>query len=206
MNVLVQMKKPVRRASLGDVGLREATTGAVVLPRVWAVGVVLPVPEEKQKQILRCAQDDKGTGGRDDKAERGQDDKAVGSRAVEVAFYRKYTEAMLRRYVKLSMEAGRVPSLLGREMFRGQVTHYRVHSFEDVVIFCHDVEKCVRVLTQREQDVLRRVAMQEYTQAEAAAVLGVSLRTVVVWYGRALDTLTKLFLEHRLLEPLKGCQ
>jgi len=32
------------------------------------------------------------------------------------------------------MEAGRAPSLLGREMFRGKVTSYRVHSFEDVVI------------------------------------------------------------------------
>jgi hypothetical protein len=54
--------------------------------------------------------------------------------APELAFYRKYTEGMLRRYVRLSMEAGRAPSLLGREMFRGKVTSYRVHSFEDVVI------------------------------------------------------------------------
>src|SRR6185437_8793839 len=37
-----------------------------------------------------------------------------------VAFYRKYTEAMLRRYVRMSMGAGRVPSLLGRELFRGK--------------------------------------------------------------------------------------
>jgi hypothetical protein len=34
--------------------------------------------------------------------------------APELAFYRKYTEGMLRRYVRLSMEAGRAPSLLGR--------------------------------------------------------------------------------------------
>jgi hypothetical protein len=34
--------------------------------------------------------------------------------APEVAFYRKYTEALLRRCVRLSMEAGRAPSLLGR--------------------------------------------------------------------------------------------
>lgn len=52
----------------------------------------------------------------------------------QVAFYRKYTEAMLRRYVRMSMEAGKVPSLLGREMFRAKVTSYRVESFEDVVI------------------------------------------------------------------------
>jgi hypothetical protein len=51
-----------------------------------------------------------------------------------LAFYRKYTEALLRRYVRMSLEAGRVPSLLGQEMFRAKVTHYRIASFEDVVI------------------------------------------------------------------------
>ena len=52
----------------------------------------------------------------------------------QMAFYRKYTEAMLRRYMRMSMEAGKVPSLLGQEMFHGHVTSYRVESFEDVVI------------------------------------------------------------------------
>ena len=51
--------------------------------------------------------------------------------AVELAFYRKYTEAMLRRYLRISIQSGRVPSLLGRELFQGNVTSYRVHSFED---------------------------------------------------------------------------
>jgi hypothetical protein len=53
---------------------------------------------------------------------------------AELAFYRKYTEAMLLRYFSMSMEAGRVPSLLGKEMFQGRVTNYVVHSFEDVVM------------------------------------------------------------------------
>ncbi len=44
----------------------------------------------------------------------------------QLALYRKYTEAMLRRYMRFSMEAGRVPSLIGQEMFRGKVTSYRV--------------------------------------------------------------------------------
>lgn len=51
----------------------------------------------------------------------------------QMAFYRKYTEAILRRYVRMSLEAGKVPSLLGREMFRAKITNYRVESFEDVV-------------------------------------------------------------------------
>ncbi len=69
--------------------------------------------------------------------------------APELAFYRKYTEGLLRRYVKMSMEAGRAPSLLGREMFRARVTNYQVHGFDDVVIFVHDVERCLAMLDQR---------------------------------------------------------
>ena len=67
------------------------------------------------------------------------------------AFYRSYTETILRRYSKMSMEAGRVSSLLGRELFRGDVTSYKVHSFDDVVIFVHDVEKCLAKLDNGQQ-------------------------------------------------------
>ncbi|HEY0306820.1 MAG TPA: sigma factor-like helix-turn-helix DNA-binding protein [Acidobacteriaceae bacterium] len=119
----------------------------------------------------------------------------------ELAFYRKYTEGMLRRYVRLSMEAGRVPSLLGKEMFRGKVTSYRVHSFEDVVIFVYDVEKCLNRLDTRSQELIARIGLQEYTQAETAGLLGVSLRTIVRQYADALDKLTAIFLETKLLEP-----
>lgn len=124
----------------------------------------------------------------------------------ELAFYRKYTEGMLRRYLRLSMEKGRVPSLLGREMFRGRVTTYKIRSFEDVVIFVHDVEMCLKRLTETEQNLLERIAIQEYTQGEAAGLLGMSLRTVVRKYAAAVDELTGHFLETGLLEPLMACQ
>ena len=124
----------------------------------------------------------------------------------ELAFYRKYTEGMLRRYLRLSMEKGRVPSLLGQEMFRGRVTSYKIRSFEDVVIFVHDVEMCLKRLTETEQKLLERIAIQEYTQGEAAGLLGMSLRTVVRKYAAAVDELTGHFLETGLLEPLMACQ
>lgn len=124
----------------------------------------------------------------------------------ELAFYRKYTEGMLRRYMRLSMEAGRAPSLLGREMFRGKVTNYRVQGFDDVVIFVTDVERCLAKLDMEQQHLIKRIALQEYTQGETAGMMGMSLRTVVRRYGNALDLLTKIFLERKLLEPLKACQ
>ena len=126
--------------------------------------------------------------------------------APELAFYRKYTEGMLRRYQRLSMETGRVPSLLGQEMFRGHVTNYRVHGFDDVVIFVHDVEKCLRKLTETQRMLIERIALQEYTQGEAAGMSGMSLRTLVRRYAEAVDLLTSVFLEAGLLEPLTACQ
>lgn len=124
----------------------------------------------------------------------------------DLRFYRKYTEGMLRRYVRFSMEKGRVPSMMGREMFRGRVTSYKIRSFEDIVIFTHDVEKCLRRLTLQEQRLLERIALQEHTQGEAAELLGLSLRTVVRQYPAAVDVLTRHFLELGLMEPLLECQ
>ena len=75
-------------------------------------------------------------------------------------FYRKDTEGMLRRYGKLSMESGRVPSMLGQEMFRGKVTSYKVQSFDDVVIFVHDVEQCLKGMTLVQHHIIERITLQ----------------------------------------------
>jgi len=125
--------------------------------------------------------------------------------APEVAFYRKYTEGLLRRYVRLSLEVGRAPSLLGREMFRGNVTNYSsVTGFDDVVIFVHDVERCVAVLEERHRDLIRRIALQEFTLEETAALLDLPVLRVLRRYWKALDALTEIFLERKLLEPSKA--
>ncbi len=124
----------------------------------------------------------------------------------QVAFYRKYTEAMLQRYARMSMEAGKVPSLLGQEMFRGKVTNYKVDSFEDVVIYLHDVDRCLQKLGRQQRDLISRICLQQYTLSETADMLGLKPRTVIRRYGQAVDTLTGIFLEVKLLEPLKCCQ
>jgi hypothetical protein len=186
---LVLLRKPVRRVDDLRV-IREASTGRVVavLPQVWAVAEEVTAPSHEEDAVVN---------GPPDLEEEPK---------PELAFYRKYTEGMLRRYLRLSMEAGRVPSLLGRELFRGNVTSYRVKSFEDVVIFCYDVEKRLGRLRWLDQQLVKRVALQEYTQGEAAGMLGLSLRSCAQQYGRAIDRLTKMFLAARMLEPLKTCQ
>lgn len=48
----------------------------------------------------------------------------------ERRIYRGRTVGMLRRYMRYSMETGRLPSILGREFFRSKVTSYIVVTFE----------------------------------------------------------------------------
>lgn len=124
----------------------------------------------------------------------------------QMDLYRKYTEALLRRYVRLSMEAGRVPSLLGRELFRGKVTNYRVGAFDDVVIFVHDVERCIQQLTPEQQDLITRIGLQQFTAIETAELLALPPKLVIYRYGKALDLLTTIFLDVGMLEPQKCCQ
>jgi len=123
-----------------------------------------------------------------------------------LAFYRKYTEALLQRYMKMSMEKGRVPSLLGRELFRGNVTSCKVHAFDDVVIFVHDVSSCLEQLDPGLRHLVRRIALEEYTHPETAAMLGIGLRTVTRRYGEAIDKLTRLLLDRKLMEPMMAGQ
>lgn len=125
---------------------------------------------------------------------------------TSLAFYRKYTEALLRRYAHMSLELARVPSLLGREMFRGKVTNYVVRGFDDVVIFVHDMEKCVAMLNPNQRQLIERIAVQEYTLEDAAGMFGLPLWALHRRYGDALDELTKIFLDRKLLEPLISCQ
>ncbi len=124
--------------------------------------------------------------------------------ATGLAFYRKYTEAMLRRYAAMSMEQGRVPSLLGRELFRGHVTSCKVQAFDDAVIFVHDVGRCVEGLEPGLRHLVRRIAVEGHAQADAAAMLGISLRTVLRRYGEGLDKLTRMLLDRRLMERMEG--
>ena len=130
---------------------------------------------------------------------------AADSSLPELRLYRDRTRAILRRYFRMSIELGRLPSLVGREFFRARVTSYRLHTFEDAVIFVHDVETCLQRLDQFSQQLIARIVFQDYTLEEAAALVGCGRRTVVRRYPRALDRLSELFLEAELLRPFP-CQ
>lgn len=119
-----------------------------------------------------------------------------------LAVYRGRTIALLRRYFRMSLDIGRLPSLLGREFFRSRVTSYHVQSFEDVVILVHDVERCLERLDDFSRSLVARVVLQDYTWDETAVLMGCSRRTVARRFPRTLDLLSEIFLEVGLLRPL----
>lgn len=117
-----------------------------------------------------------------------------------IAFYRKRTELLLRRYLYVSLQTGRVPSLLGNSVFRGRASSHRIRSFEDAVIFLFDIEKCLKKLDAFSQELIARITLQEYTQEETAHLTGQSLRSITRKYGESIDKLTRIFLDMELLD------
>ena len=134
------------------------------------------------------------------------------ARNAELWLYRERTIAMLRRYLRFAIEVGRLPSILGREFFRSKVTSYRMVSFEDAVIFVHDVERALERLALFHQQVIATVIFEEYTHEEAADVLRCGRRTISREFPMAVDFVSEMFLEGGLLTRLptvpveKTCQ
>jgi len=118
--------------------------------------------------------------------------------------YRGRTVAMLRRYMRYSIETGRLPSLLGGEFFRAKVTTYTVVTFEDRVIFVHDMEKCLGRLDEFSRQLLARNILQEHDQAATGRILQCTERTVRTLVPVALDVLSAILLEVGLLERVES--
>jgi hypothetical protein len=158
---------------------------ALQLPTVWAVSPepsVRPAVEKSRSKPVRT-----------ERIEREP------LPPISLAFYRKHTESMLRRYLYASMQVGRAPSILSDPVSRGWASSRPIRTFEDAVIFVLDVERCLERLSPLDRQMLSRVVLQEYTQAEAATILGMSPRTMSYKFPQALDRLTEKLLAAGLL-------
>lgn len=130
----------------------------------------------------------------------------------ELCLYRERSVALLKHYLRCSIEVGRLPSILGRELFRAKITSYRLISFEDAVIFVHDVERALGRLDWFHQQVIATIIFQEYTHEQAAAILGCARKTLEREYPEAIDCVSEMFLQGGLLSRLaplpveKTCQ
>ncbi len=117
----------------------------------------------------------------------------------EISIYRKHCVALLRRYFSMSIEVGRLPAILGRELFTTRVEDFHVHSFEDTVLFVIDVERCLERLHPFDQELIAHIVLQEYTEEEAARLLHCTDRTIRRRLPDALDFLSDLFLRKDML-------
>ena len=117
------------------------------------------------------------------------------------AIYRNHTVVLLRKYFRMSLELGRMPSLLGGELFRAKVTAYKVHTFEDSVIFVHDVERCLEKLDPLSRLLIGKVIFQEFTREEMAVQLRVHERHLRRRLLEGLDRTAELLVNAKLLEP-----
>jgi hypothetical protein len=163
-------------------------SAALKLPVIWAAASTRadwPSVGKEQQKRAQAAMSSPGT--------------CAAEPDASLAFYRKHTESMLRRYLYASMQVGRTPSLLGDSVGRGWISSRPVRTFEDAVIFVLDIEACLDKLGPLDRQLLSRIVLQEYTHAETACLLGMGIRTISYKFPQALDRLTQLLLHAGLL-------
>jgi hypothetical protein len=120
----------------------------------------------------------------------------------ELFQYRYETVAMLEKYWKVSLDLGRLPSVLGGEMFRAKVTSYRVSSFEDLVIFVTDFGRCLDRVSEVARGFISLNIFQEYSKEESARRMGCDERNARRVYCDAIDELSEVLLRFAMIEPM----
>jgi len=118
---------------------------------------------------------------------------------AEICLYRKRTINLLRRYAKLSVETGRLPSVLSGMDFQPKISSYRLRTFEDAVIFVFDIERCLGELGEHEYEVIARVILRGEDPDRAAHEMHCTSRSVYRTLPEALDKLSKKLLRRGIL-------
>jgi hypothetical protein len=122
----------------------------------------------------------------------------------EFACYREATTYLLRRYLRQSIEVGRLPNILGREILPSNASHIALHTFEDQVIFVHDMERCIDRLPPDSRQLISVIVLQEFSPEEAVVRFGWHRASVFRGIDRALDEMTELLLRYGLMDPFPG--
>ena len=120
----------------------------------------------------------------------------------ETPAYRRYTEALLRRYFRMSMSLGSLPSALDHPSHEPPKAFHKISSFEEAVNFVMDVELALGNLRERQLELLAAALMLDCTQMETGRMVGISERHVSRLYPKALDLATRALLRRGLMKPL----
>lgn len=117
----------------------------------------------------------------------------------EMLCFRGQTFALVRHFFELSCQAGRLPSLLGRELFRSRVSHHAIPSFEDQVVFVRDVELCLAKLSEEHAEIITLVGLYDFSHDEVGEMLRCSKAWITQRFAEALDSLSEILLQADLL-------
>ncbi len=121
----------------------------------------------------------------------------------ETICFRSQTIAIVRHFFEISCQMGRIPSIMGREFFRARVSHHALPSFEEQVVFVHDIESCLRKLHPHHAQMIAMVGLYGFSKEEVAAVLRRCRDWVNENYLEALDALTQIFLDAGVLSAAR---
>ena len=122
----------------------------------------------------------------------------------EYSMFRKHTLKLLRYYFKLSLDYGRIPSVLGGRATRARVSHKKMYSIEDETIFLHDMNRCMeQELSETELRIVALVVFMDHTFEQTGAILQYCEKQVRRIYPHAIDRLTRAFCERELLDSVE---
>ena len=117
----------------------------------------------------------------------------------EMVCFRGHTSALVRHFFELSCQVGRLPSLLGRELFASRVSHHAIPSFEEQIVFVRDVQLCLERLSSEHAEVITLAGLYDFSHEEVAKMLGCSRPWITQRLTEALDCLSELLLQRGLL-------
>ena len=101
----------------------------------------------------------------------------------------------------MAVDIGRLPSILGGLCFRARVSSYKLHTFEDAVIFVHDIERVFDRIERPHMEIIAGVVLLEYSIPEAALRLGITVQRAERRYAAALDSLSAASARGRPASP-----
>jgi len=110
--------------------------------------------------------------------------------------------ALLHRFLRTALSVGRMPSLVGREIFRTRVQARPPSAFEDAVLFVCDIEKCLSTLEPLEQRLIAFCVLENRSEWEASRQFRASQGFISRHLGHALDSLHVTFCSRGLLPPM----
>lgn len=117
----------------------------------------------------------------------------------EMLCFRGQTFALVRHFFEISCQVGRLPSILGRELFRSRVSHHAIPSFEDQVVFNRDIELCLAKLRDDHAEIITLVGLYDFSHEEVAEMLHCSKAWIAQRFAEAIDCLSEIFLEGGIL-------